>query len=140
MAGYPIIDIKATLFDGSYHDVDSNEMAFRIAASLALKDASKLCHSILLEPIMSVEITVPLQYFGTIMGDVTSRRGEIEGTEQVENAQIIKCKIPLKEMFGYATTLRSFTQGRGIYTMQFSHYQPLNRQITEELLKTRQKA
>ncbi|GCE63246.1 elongation factor G [Candidatus Mycoplasma haematohominis] len=137
MAGYPIIDIKATLFDGSYHDVDSNEMAFKIAASLSLKEASKLCHSILLEPIMAVEITVPLQYFGTIMGDVTSRRGEIEGTEQVENAQIIKCKIPLKEMFGYATTLRSFTQGRGIYSMQFSHYQPLPKHITDELLKTK---
>lgn len=137
MAGYPIIDVKATLFDGSYHDVDSNEMAFKIAASLALREASKLCHSILLEPIMSVEIIVPLQYFGTIMGDVTSRRGEIEGTEQVENAQIIKCKIPLKEMFGYATTLRSFTQGRGVYNMQFSHYQPLPKHITDDLLKSK---
>ncbi|AEG72364.1 translation elongation factor G [Mycoplasma haemofelis str. Langford 1] len=137
LAGYPIIDIKATLFDGSFHEVDSNEMAFRIAASLALKDASKKCASILLEPIMNVEITVPLQYFGTVMGDVTSRRGLIEGTEQVENAQIIKSKIPLKEMFGYATVLRSFTQGRGIYTMQFSHYQPLPKSITQEMLEGR---
>lgn len=137
LAGYPIIDIKATLFDGSFHEVDSNEMAFRIAASLSLKDASKKCASILLEPIMNVEITVPMQYFGTVMGDVSSRRGTIEGDEQVENAKVIKSKIPLKEMFGYATALRSLTQGRGVYTMQFSHYQPLPQYITKELLESR---
>lgn len=134
LSGYPLIDVKATLFDGSYHDVDSNEMAFRIAASLALKEAGKSCQPILLEPIMNVEIIVPNQYFGDAMGDISSRRGQIEGTDQHDNVQIIKSKVPLKEMFGYATDLRSFTQGRGNYTMTFSHYQPAPKSVTAEIV------
>lgn len=139
LAGYPLIDIKATLFDGSYHDVDSSEMAYKIAASMALKDAAKKCGLILLEPIMSVDVIVPEQYFGDAMGDISSRRGTIEGTEQKGNTQIIKSKVPLKEMFGYATDLRSFTQGRGNYIMQFSHYEQAPKSIVEEVSEARAK-
>lgn len=139
LSGFPMIDIKATVYDGSYHDVDSSEMAYKIAASMALKDAAKKAGLVLLEPIMSVEITVPEQYFGDTMGDVSSRRGSIEGTEQRGNTQVIKAKVPLKEMFGYATDLRSFTQGRGNYVMQFSHYEKAPKSITEEVVATRTK-
>ncbi|AFO52047.1 translation elongation factor G [Candidatus Mycoplasma haematolamae str. Purdue] len=133
LAGYPVIDIKATLFDGSFHEVDSNEMAFKIAASLSLKEASKKCNSILLEPIMEIEVNSPPQYFGAVMGDITAKRGLITGTELSSSSNTIKCKIPLKEMFGYATTLRSLTQGRGIYSMTFSHYQPLPKHLLKEI-------
>ncbi|AHC39914.1 elongation factor P [Mycoplasma ovis str. Michigan] len=133
LAGYPIIDIKATLYDGSFHEVDSNEMAFKIAASLSLKEASKKCGSILLEPIMSIEINSPPQYFGSVMGDVTSKRGLITSTELSSSVSTISCKIPLKEMFGYATTLRSLTQGRGVYSMSFSHYQPLPKHLLKDI-------
>ncbi|RAO94847.1 elongation factor G [Mycoplasma wenyonii] len=133
LAGYPIIDIKATLYDGSFHEVDSNEMAFKIAASLSLKEASKKCGSILLEPIMSIEINSPPQYFGSVMGDVTAKRGLITATELSSSVSTINCKIPLKEMFGYATTLRSLTQGRGVYSMSFSHYQPLPKHLLKEI-------
>ncbi|WP_391592096.1 Translation elongation factor G [[Mycoplasma] cavipharyngis] len=139
LSGYQLIDVKATLFDGSYHDVDSNEMAFRIAASIALKEAAKSCQPVLLEPIMNVEVTVPDQYFGDTMGDISSRRGQIEGTDQRDNVQIIRSKVPLKEMFGYATDLRSFTQGRGNYTMTFSHYEQAPKSITNEILEMRTK-
>lgn len=139
LSGFPMIDIKATLYDGSYHDVDSSELAYKIAASLALKEASKKAGLVLLEPIMNVEIIVPEQYFGDAMGDVSSRRGNIEGTEQRSNAQVIKAKVPLKEMFGYATDLRSFTQGRGNYTMHFSHYEKAPKSITEEVVSSRTK-
>lgn len=139
LSGFPMIDIKATVYDGSYHDVDSSEMAYKIAASMALKEAAKKAGLVLLEPIMSVEITVPEQYFGDTMGDVSSRRGSIEGTEQRGNTQVIKAKVPLKEMFGYATDLRSFTQGRGNYVMQFSHYEKAPKSITEEVVATRTK-
>lgn len=139
LSGFPMIDIKATLYDGSYHDVDSSELAYKIAASLALKEASKKAGLVLLEPIMNVEIIVPEQYFGDAMGDVSSRRGNIEGTEQRSNAQVIKAKVPLKEMFGYATDLRSFTQGRGNYTMNFSHYEKAPKSITEEVVSSRTK-
>jgi len=139
LAGYPLIDIKATLFDGSYHDVDSSEMAYKIAASLAIKEAAKKCGLVLLEPIMSVDVTVPEQYFGDAMGDISSRRGSIEGTEQRGNAQIIKAKVPLKEMFGYATDLRSFTQGRGNYVMQFSHYAQAPKSVVEEVVSSKTK-
>lgn len=139
LSGFPMIDIKATLYDGSYHDVDSSEMAYKIAASMALKDAAKKAGLVLLEPIMAVEITVPEQYFGDTMGDVSSRRGNIEGTEQRGNTQVIKAKVPLKEMFGYATDLRSFTQGRGNYVMQFSHYEKAPKSITEEVVASRTK-
>jgi elongation factor G len=139
LAGYPMIDIKASVYDGSYHDVDSSEMAYKIAASLALKDAAKRCGLVLLEPIMAVDITVPDQYFGDAMGDVSSRRGNIEGTEQRGNAQVIKCKVPLANMFGYATDLRSFTQGRGNYVVQFSHYAQTPRNIVEKIVEDKAK-
>ena len=135
LAGYQMIDIKATLFDGSYHDVDSSEMAYKIAASMCLKEAAKKCGVVLLEPIMSVDVIVPDQYFGDAMGDISSRRGSIEGTEQRNNAQVIKAKVPLANMFGYATDLRSFTQGRGNYIMQFSHYAQAPKSVTEEIVK-----
>ena len=139
LAGYPVIDIKASLVDGSYHDVDSSEMAYQIAASMSLKEAAKICHPVLLEPIMSVEITVPDEYFGTVMGDISSRRGSIEGNEQRGNAQVIKSKVPLKEMFGYATDLRSNTQGRATYIMQFSNYAQAPKSITEEVISSKTK-
>ena len=139
LAGYPIIDVKATLFDGSYHDVDSSGMAYKIAASMALKDAAKRCGLVLLEPIMSVDVTVPDEYFGDTMGDISSRRGSIEGTEQRGTAQTIKAKVPLSEMFGYATDLRSFTQGRGQYVMQFSHYAQAPKSVTEQVVANRAK-
>ncbi|QZX48978.1 elongation factor G [Mycoplasma sp. E35C] len=139
LAGYPMIDIKASLFDGSYHDVDSNEMAYKIAASMALKEAGKRCNPALLEPIMAIEVTVPEQYFGDTMGDISSRRGMIEGTESRDNIQVIKAKVPLSEMFGYATDLRSFTQGRGNYIMQFSHYAEAPKSVTEKVIEAKTK-
>ncbi|MDL2211474.1 elongation factor G [Erysipelotrichaceae bacterium OttesenSCG-928-M19] len=135
IAGYPLIDFKATLYDGSYHDVDSSEMAYKIAASMALKAAAKKCRPVLLEPIMSVDITVPNEYMGDVMGDISSRRGRIEGQEERGNAMLISCMVPLAEMFGYATALRSNTQGRGTYTMQFDHYEETPKSITEEIIK-----
>ncbi|MDC4163065.1 elongation factor G [Mycoplasma bradburyae] len=139
LAGYPMIDIKASLFDGSYHDVDSNEMAYKIAASMALKEAGKRCQPALLEPIMGIEVTVPEQYFGDTMGDISSRRGMIEGTESRDNIQVIKAKVPLSEMFGYATDLRSFTQGRGNYIMQFSHYAEAPKSVVEKVIEAKSK-
>ncbi|MEJ9150026.1 elongation factor G [Bacillus smithii] len=135
LAGYPLIDIKAKLFDGSYHDVDSSEMAFKIAASMALKNAASKCDPVLLEPIMKVEIIIPEEYLGDIMGDVTSRRGRVEGMEARGNAQVVKAFVPLAEMFGYATSLRSNTQGRGTYTMHFDHYEEVPKSIAEEIIK-----
>ncbi len=135
LAGYPLIDIKATLYDGSYHDVDSNEMAFKIAASMALRAAKDKCNPVLLEPVMRVEIVVPEEYMGDIMGDVTSRRGRIEGMEARGNAQLVKAFVPLSEMFGYATALRSNTQGRGTYTMVFDHYAEVPKSIAEEIIE-----
>ncbi|MDR2636590.1 MAG: elongation factor G [Mycoplasmataceae bacterium] len=137
MAGYPMIDIKATLYDGSYHDVDSSEMAYKIAAGMALKDGATRCGLVILEPIMSVDVIVPQEYFGDAMGDISSRRGNIEGTEERANATIIKAKVPLANLFGYATDLRSFTQGRGNYSMQFSHYAQTPKSIVEEIVKAR---
>ncbi len=137
IAGYPIIDIKATLYDGSYHDVDSSEVAFRIAASMALKQAKDVCKAILLEPIMNVDAIAPDDYLGNVIGDLTSRRGKIESQEQRGNAHQVSAKVPLSEMFGYATSLRSNTQGRGNYTMQFSHYEACPKSIAEEIIKKR---
>ncbi len=137
LAGYPIIDLKATLFDGSYHEVDSSEMAFKIAASMALKKAKEACGAILLEPIMSVDVIVPDDYLGNVIGDLTSRRGRVEGQTQRSNAQQVTAKVPLAEMFGYATSLRSNTQGRGNYTMQFAHYEACPKSIAEEVIKRR---
>ena len=135
LAGFPLIDVKATLFDGSYHDVDSNEMAFKVAASMALKAAKNKCNPVLLEPMMRVEIVIPEEYMGDIMGDVTSRRGRIEGMEARGNAQLVKGFVPLAEMFGYATALRSNTQGRGTYTMTFDHYEEVPKSISEEIIE-----
>ncbi|WP_088106044.1 elongation factor G [Halalkalibacter urbisdiaboli] len=135
IAGFPVIDIKAKLFDGSYHDVDSNEMAFKIAASMALKNAKAKCNPVLLEPLMKVEVVVPEEYMGDIMGDVTARRGRVDGMEARGNAQIVRAFVPLAEMFGYATSLRSRTQGRGTYSMVFSHYEEAPKSIAEEIIK-----
>ena len=135
LAGYPMVDVKATLFDGSYHDVDSSEMAFKIAASMALKEAKNKCNPVLLEPIMSVEVIVPDEYMGNVMGDLTSRRGKPMGQESRGNALSIKAMVPLAEMFGYATSLRSNTQGRGNFTMTLDHYEEVPKSIAEEIIK-----
>jgi elongation factor G len=135
VAGYPIVDIKAALYDGSYHDVDSSEMAFKIAASMALKSAAAKCKPVILEPIMTVEVVVPEEYLGTVIGDIVSRRGRPEGQESRGNAQVIKASVPLSEMFGYATSLRSNSQGRGTFTMQFDHYEEVPKSISEEIIK-----
>ena len=135
IAGYPVLDVKATLFDGSYHDVDSSEMAYKVAASLALKAAGKKCAPVILEPIMAVEVVAPAEYLGSVMGDVSSRRGMIEGQEERGNAVSVQASVPLSEMFGYATDLRSFTQGRGNYTMRFDRYEPVPKSIREEIIK-----
>lgn len=135
LAGYPIIDLKAKLFDGSYHDVDSNEMAFKIAASMALKNAVSKVNPALLEPVMKVEVVIPEEYLGDIMGDITSRRGRVEGMEARGNAQVVRAMVPLAEMFGYATSLRSNTQGRGTFSMTFDHYEEVPKSISEEIIK-----
>ncbi|WP_421382643.1 elongation factor G [Bacillus salacetis] len=135
IAGYPLIDVKAKLVDGSYHDVDSSEMAFKVAASLALKNAVSKCDPAILEPMMKVEVVIPEEYMGDIMGDITSRRGRVEGMEARGNAQVVKAFVPLSEMFGYATSLRSNTQGRGTYSMHFDHYEEVPKSIAEEIVK-----
>ncbi len=135
IAGYPLIDIKARLFDGSYHDVDSNEMAFKIAASMALKNAVSKCSPVILEPIMRVEVVIPEEYLGDIMGDITSRRGRVEGMDARGNAQVVRSMVPLAQMFGYATSLRSNTQGRGVFSMHFDHYEEVPKSISEEIIK-----
>ncbi|EJW18300.1 elongation factor G [Paenibacillus alvei] len=134
LAGFPLVDIKATIFDGSYHDVDSSEMAFKIAGSMALKAAKDKCKPVLLEPIMKVEVTVPEEYMGDVMGMLNSRRGRIEGMDARAGAQIIRAKVPLSEMFGYSTTLRSGTQGRGVFSMELSHYEEVPKNISEEII------
>ena len=135
LAGYPMIDVKCTLFDGSYHDVDSNEMAFKIAASMALKEAKNKCNPCILEPIMNVEVRVPEEYMGTVMGDLTSRRGKPLGNESMGRDIAIKAMVPLSEMFGYMTVLRSNTQGRGTYQMIFDHYEEVPKSIAEDIIK-----
>ena len=135
LAGFPMIDVKATLYDGSYHEVDSSEMAFKVAASLALKDAKNKCKAVLLEPIMKVQVVVPDEYLGNVMGDITSRRGRPMGQESRGNALAIDAMVPLSEMFGYATSLRSNTQGRGNFVMVFDHYEEVPRNIAEEVIK-----
>lgn len=134
LAGFPLVDVKATIVDGSYHDVDSNEMAFKIAGSMALKAAKDKCKAVLLEPIMKVEVTVPEEYMGDVMGMLNSRRGRIEGMDSRGGTQIIRAKVPLSEMFGYSTTLRSGTQGRGVFSMELSHYEEVPRTISEEIV------
>jgi elongation factor G len=136
IAGYPLIDVKATLIDGSFHDVDSSEMAFKIAGSMAFKDAVKRGDPVLLEPIMDVEVVTPDEYLGDVMGDLTSRRGKIGGMMQRSSAQVIGASVPLSEMFGYSTVLRSLSQGRAVYTMQFSHYDEVPKSKLEEILSS----
>lgn len=137
VAGYPVVDFKVTVFDGSFHEVDSNEMAFKIAASMAFKDGMKQASPVLLEPIMKVEVVTPDEYMGDVMGDLSSRRGRIEGMNVQGNAQVINAMVPLKQMFGYSTELRSITQGRATYTMQFDHYEQVPANIAEEIIKSR---
>ena len=135
LAGYPMVDVKATLHDGSYHDVDSSEMAFKIAASLAVKEMKNKCNPVILEPIMKVSVTVPDEYMGNVMGDLTSRRGKPLGQESRGNALQIQAMVPLAEMFGYATSLRSNTQGRGNFVMELDHYEPVPKSISDEIIK-----
>ena len=137
VAGYETVDVKATLIDGSYHDVDSSEMAFKVAGSMAFKAAAAKANPVLLEPVMRIEVTVPEEYMGDVMGDLNSRRGRIEGMEARNNAQIIRGFVPLSEMFGYATDLRSKTQGRGVYTMQSDHFEEVPKNIAEEIIAKR---
>ncbi|RSA25000.1 elongation factor G [Enterococcus faecium] len=136
LAGYPLVDIKAKLYDGSYHDVDSNETAFRVAASMALRAAAKKANPVILEPIMAVEVVIPEDYLGDVMGHVTARRGRVEGMEaRAGGQQVVRAMVPLAEMFGYATTLRSATQGRGTFTMTFEHYEDVPKSVQEEIIK-----
>ena len=139
LAGYPVVDVRVTLYDGSYHEVDSSEMAFKIAASMAFKDGSKKADAVLKEPVMQVDVVVPEEYMGDVMGDLNSRRGQIQGMEARSGAQAIHAFVPLSEMFGYATELRSRTQGRGQYTMQPSHYEEVPKSIQEEIISARAK-
>jgi len=134
LAGYPLVDIKVFLYDGSYHDVDSNEMAFKFAGSIAFKEAARKASPVLLEPVMAVEVTVPEEHMGTIIGDINSRRGRIEGMEHVGGSQLIKAIVPLKEMFGYVNDIRSSTQGRASYSMQFARYEEAPRMIADEII------
>ena len=133
LAGYPMVDLKVTLLDGSYHEVDSSEIAFKIAGSMAFKEAAAKANPVILEPIMAVEVVVPEEFMGEVIGDLSSRRGKIQGMDARGGAQVISAQVPLSEMFGYATDLRSMTQGRATYTMQFSHYEPVPQPISEEI-------
>jgi elongation factor G len=134
LAGYPVVDVKVQLVDGSYHDVDSSEMAFKIAGSMAFKEAAQRSKPVLLEPIMDVEVVTPSEYMGDVMGDLNSRRGKIGGMTQRADAQVIAASVPLAEMFGYSTTLRSMTQGRAIYSMQFAHYAEVPKAKADEII------
>jgi elongation factor G len=134
LGGYPVLDLKVTLFDGSYHEVDSSEMAFKIAGSMAFKDGMRKADPALLEPIMKVEVTVPEEYMGDVLGDINSRRGRIDGMEARNGAQVIRSFVPLSEMFGYATDLRSSTQGRAVYSMEMDHFEEVPKGITEKIL------
>ena len=137
LAGYPVVDVKCTLVDGSYHEVDSSEMAFKIAGSMAFKDGCKKGNPVIMEPIMKVVVNVPEEYMGDVMGDLNSRRGQIQGMEARTGAQEITANVPLSEMFGYATELRSRTQGRGQYSMEPSHFEELPKSIAEKIIKER---
>ncbi len=134
LAGYPMVDVKVELVDGSFHDVDSSEMAFKIAGSMAVKEAARQAHPILLEPIMDVEVVTPSDYMGDVIGDLSARRGKIGGMTQRADAHIVAASVPLSEMFGYSTTLRSMSQGRAVYSMEFSHYQEVPRAKAEEIV------
>ena len=134
LAGYPTVDVRVTLVYGSYHDVDSSEMAFKIAGSMAFKEAARKASPVLLEPIMSVEVVTPEDYMGDVIGDLSSRRGKVEGMDQRGASHVIRAQVPLSEMFGYATDLRSRTQGRATYTMQFNSYQEVPESISKEIV------
>ncbi len=132
-AGYPMVDIKVTLIDGSFHPVDSSEMAFEFAGSIGFKEGARKCEPQLLEPVMEVEVVTPEEYFGDVLGNLSSRRGKIEESGRRANTQVVRANVPLSEMFGYATDLRSFTQGRATYTMQFSHYEKVPKGISDKI-------
>jgi elongation factor G len=136
-AGYPMVDVRVTLTDGSFHDVDSSEMAFKIAGSMALREAARRAKPVLLEPVMAVEVVTPEEFMGDVIGDLNRRRGRIEGMEPRGNAQVIRAHVPLAEMFGYATDLRSATQGRATYTMQFDRYSEVPSALSEEISESR---
>ena len=133
-AGFPVVDVKATLFDGSYHEVDSSEMAFKVAGSMAFKEAARKAKPVLLEPVMRVEVVVPKEHMGDIMGNLSSRRGQIQSQEDRGGTQIINARVPLSEMFGYATDLRSRTQGRATYSMHFDRYEQAPNHVSEEVV------
>jgi len=139
VAGYPVVDCKVTLYDGSYHEVDSSEMAFKIAGSMAFKEAMRKADPVLMEPIMKVVVIVPDEYMGFVVGDISSRRGQMEGSENINGAVQIRANVPLSSMFGYATDLRSGTQGRGQYVMEPSHYAELPKSVAEEIIAKRTK-
>ncbi len=135
LAGYPLIDLKVSVVDGSYHDVDSSEIAFRVAGSMAFKTGVLKANPVILEPVMKVEVVVPEEYMGDVIGDISSRRGRIEGMEPRLGSQVIRSKVPLSEMFGYATELRSRTQGRGTYSMEFANYEELPKSLATEIIE-----
>jgi elongation factor G len=139
LAGYPVVDVKATLFDGSYHDVDSNENAFKMAAIFAFKDGMRAAQPVLLEPIMAVEVETPADFVGNVIGDLSSRRGVLQRQEAVAGSMVIKAEVPLGEMFGYSTSLRSATQGRATYTMEFKHYAEAPRSVADSIIKKDEK-
>jgi elongation factor G len=134
LAGYPMVDLKVTLIDGSYHEVDSSEMAFKIAGSMALREAVRRASPVLLEPVMDVEVVTPEEYLGAVVGELSSRRGKVGGITQRGEARVVGASVPLAEMFGYSTALRSMSQGRAVYTMQFSHYDEVPKQKADEIL------
>ncbi|HEX9006792.1 MAG TPA: elongation factor G, partial [Bacteroidota bacterium] len=135
LAGYPVEDVKVKLYDGSFHEVDSSEMAFKVAGSIAFKEAARKANPVLLEPVMAVEVVTPEEYMGDVMGDLNARRGKIEGMTPRKDAQVIKAAVPLSEMFGYSTVLRSMTQGRAIYSMELSHYDEVPRSVAEQIIE-----
>ena len=137
LAGFPMVDIKVVVYDGSYHEVDSSEMAFKIAGSMGFKDGAKKADPVLLEPYTKVEVVVPEEYMGDVIGDLNSRRGRVEGMEMRSGAEHINAFVPLAEMFGYATDLRSKTQGRGVYTMTFDHYEEVPKNVAEKVISER---
>jgi elongation factor G len=137
LGGYPVVGVHATVYDGSYHEVDSSEMAFHIAGSMAFKDAMQKGAPVLLEPIMKVEVTMPEEYMGDVIGDINSRRGQVEGMDDLGGGKIVRAHVPLAEMFGYATDLRSRTQGRGNYSMFFEKYMPVPKNVQEKVLSNK---
>ena len=137
IAGYPVVDVKVTIFDGSYHDVDSSEIAFKIAGSMAFKEGAKKARPVLLEPIMNVEVVTPEDYMGDVNGDLSRRRGVLQGLEDGPAGKIVRAQVPLSEMFGYATTLRSMSQGRATYTMEFGHYAEVPTNVAQVVIKDR---